>query len=287
MSKCAARYRTRATGRKCGGIPATGQWHLCASAAAGRAHAIPATGDATLRLWDLATGRELKTIECHSPSVASVAFSPDGRTLISGGYDCNVYLWETATGNQRLEYKPDTRPAAKPPETLTTAQLDTLWKTLEGDDAAKAYDAVLMLSSRPQEAVPFLQKQLKASDVKIDGQQIQKWIKELDDEDFSTRENAQEELQKLGRSVLVPVQAALAKTKSVEMQRRLEEIVKALEKHDLPARSLRETRALEVLENANTPEARKLIEALAGGTAEAELTVEAKGTLARLSKRLR
>jgi hypothetical protein len=43
-------------------------------------------------------------------------------------------------------------------------------------------------------------------------------------------------------------------------------------------------RALEVLERARTPEARKLLEALAGGAAEAERTVQAKAALERLSK---
>jgi hypothetical protein len=71
----------------------------------------------------------------------------------------------------------------------------------------------------------------------------------------------------------------------VEMQRRLEEILKALEKNDVPTRALLESRALEVLENANTAEARKLLETLAGGTAEAELTAEAKAALARLAKK--
>jgi uncharacterized protein with WD repeat len=245
-----------------------------------------ATGarDATLRLWDLPTGRELKTIECHLPGVLSVAFSPDGHSVISGGYDCNVKLWETATGKPRLEYKADTSPV-KPLEALTAAQLEAHWKALEGEDSLKAYDAVLALSGRPQEAVPFLQKQLKASDVKIDAKQIQKWIKELDDEDFSTRENAQTQLQKQGRAAIVPLQNALGKTKSVEMQRRLEEIIKVLEKNDVSSQALLETRALEVLENANTPESRKVLETLAGGTAEAELTVRAKAALARLAKK--
>src|SRR5262249_11712394 len=140
--------------------------------------------------------------------------------------------------------------------------------------------------ARAQEAVPFLQSHLKPSATKTDGQQILKLIAQLDDDDFTTRENAEAALIKLGRIVRVPVHAALGKTTSVEVRRRLEEVLKGLEKNDGPARIAQETRSLEVVENANTPAARKLLEMLASGTAEAELTVEAKAALDRLKKRV-
>jgi hypothetical protein len=241
--------------------------------------------DATLRLWDEATGRELKAIECHAPGVMCVGFSPDGHSLISGGYDCNVNLWETMTGKLRAEYVPNEKPTDKPPEKLTEAEVAALWKELSGDDAAKAYAAVLTLATRPQEAVPFLTKQLKPADGGLDAKQVQKWIRELDDEDFDKREAAEAELKKLGRLAKVPVQEALGKTKSVEMKRRLEDILQAIEKNDLPADLVLEARALEVLERAGTQEARKLLESLAAGAAQSERTVQAKAALQRLGKR--
>ena len=40
----------------------------------------------TLRLWDLASGREIETFEGHSEYVYSVAIAPDGRTALSGSW---------------------------------------------------------------------------------------------------------------------------------------------------------------------------------------------------------
>ncbi len=59
-----------------------------------------ATGssDRTVRLWDLANGREAKSYANHSQQVNVVAFSPDGKTVASGGVEPDVHLWSTETG---------------------------------------------------------------------------------------------------------------------------------------------------------------------------------------------
>jgi WD40 repeat protein len=56
--------------------------------------------DKTVKLWDVASGRELRTLCGHSSFVLSVAFSPDGRILASGSWDGTVKLWDVASGRE-------------------------------------------------------------------------------------------------------------------------------------------------------------------------------------------
>jgi hypothetical protein len=57
--------------------------------------------DATLRLWDVATGKEIRKFEGHRDAVATVAFSADGRLAASGGSDRTVRIWDVETGKER------------------------------------------------------------------------------------------------------------------------------------------------------------------------------------------
>ncbi|MCL2761618.1 MAG: WD40 repeat domain-containing protein, partial [Treponema sp.] len=52
----------------------------------------------TIKLWDVATGTELKAISNYK-EVNSVAFSPDGKTIVSGS-DKQIKLWDAVTGEE-------------------------------------------------------------------------------------------------------------------------------------------------------------------------------------------
>ena len=58
-------------------------------------------GDHTVRLWEVASGRERAVLRGHTDEVRAIAFSPDGATLASGSGDHTVRLWEVASGRER------------------------------------------------------------------------------------------------------------------------------------------------------------------------------------------
>jgi hypothetical protein len=54
----------------------------------------------TLKLWEAASGRELRIFTGHMGNVRSVAFSPDGKFALSGDGKGALKLWDVASGSE-------------------------------------------------------------------------------------------------------------------------------------------------------------------------------------------
>ena len=68
---------------------------------------LSGSGDKTVKLWDAASGKLVRSFKGHSDEVSSVAFSPDGRQVLSGSADGTVKLWDAASGQLAADLRRD------------------------------------------------------------------------------------------------------------------------------------------------------------------------------------
>lgn len=56
--------------------------------------------DTKIKLWDVASGRELHSLEAHTEMVTDLSFSADSKRLISVGWDSRTVIWDAAKGEE-------------------------------------------------------------------------------------------------------------------------------------------------------------------------------------------
>ncbi len=247
-----------------------------------------ASKDAALNLIEPATAKQRWRVELKNTHVASIAFSGDGQTLAVGGDDGSLVLYEPATGRRRHAFKGHTRAvdglaftpdgkllaasSADAPVYLwdvygthdrervvvapwTAEEEPRLWQNLASVDAELPFATIRRLIQHPQAAVAFLKERLRPVDANLE-KQFQKLLRELDGDDFETRQKADTELKQRAGEFALQLHTALGQNPSLEVKRRLEGIVATVD----PASPelLRRSRAMEVLEQIATPEAKQL-----------------------------
>lgn len=107
---------------------------------------IYATGDGSgiVKLWDARGGRLLRTISAHMGRVTSLAFSPDGRALVSESKpgissvamhaDSTLKLWDVRTGRMLLKVGAGPFAVSPAQDVLATGESKAikLWDTRDG-----------------------------------------------------------------------------------------------------------------------------------------------------------
>ncbi len=263
-----------------------------------------------IRVWNVQDGRESRSLEGRFGSVNSVAFSPDGRMLATGCLD-GLLLWELAGGRRRhrffgqeggissLAFSPKGRRLAASsvdapvfvwdvagtlepkPRRLSKDELQRAWTSLAAADAAAAFQTIRRLAAVPEQTLPLLREHLKAV-AAPDFKRVRQLVRELDSDDFATRQRATEELEHHADAAASLLREILAKEKpTLEVRKRLQQILANLDDN---LEALRAVRAVEVVEWIGSPDAMRLLDEWAKGAEGARLTREALAAKRRLAR---
>jgi RNA polymerase sigma factor (sigma-70 family) len=218
-----------------------------------------------IHVWDIRRGEMLGSFEGHDGPITDLAFTADDRALVSASEDSTLLVWDLAEVA-----------AKKPPP--KAGDMNQAWQTLASDDAQAAYQAIRVLASSPDTAVRLLARYLQPVRA-IDAERVNACLRDLDSDQFETRERATRELEQLGERAETMLERFLAGSPSLEARLRVKKILEARQRE-----WVRQVRALEALEWIRDTGARRLMQTLAEGAPDARLTREAKATLARMRR---
>jgi RNA polymerase sigma factor (sigma-70 family) len=235
---------------------------------------LTASRDRGAQLWEVIGRPITEPFEADS-YLANAAFSPDGKTFLTGGFTKrdglpvvpnSVQLWETASarpigppfaGQDNLAFHPNGKICATAGQNVVNLwdlrvrlegarraaadSLERLWSDLAAADATRAYQAILALGTMPDRSVPFLEKHLQSAPGASDKRMIQASAVASDTEQI----------------LVTPIDPE----------------------------QLRLLRTVQVLEEIGTPRAREVLRELGRGAPELAATREARAALDRLEPR--
>jgi WD40 repeat protein len=227
--------------------------------------------DDSICIYELATGNILHTFRGHRNEVTQLAFTADGRRLVSVSRDNTGLVWDTSIASM-----------ARPQAIVTLAERDKVWEDLAKPEWALAGPALAALAAEPKVLRALVHEKLAAATTPdVDGEATRKLAAQLGDQIFAVRERASAALVRLSREVLPLLQGELARSTNAEQRRRLQAAIGAITRSPIPSPQLRQTRILAVLEQIRTEDSRAELKRLAEGHPEAALTRDAKAALAR------
>jgi WD40 repeat protein len=213
-------------------------------------------------LYETASGRLVKKLAGHSREVNDLAFTRDGRRLVSVSEDQTGLVWDV------------TLPALAGPR---AGKPSDAWERLAAPDPGLGYLGMAGLVAAPAEAVRILRARLRPAPVPTEAD-LGRLVKQLDADARSDREKASAELERFGPNAVAGAKARLARATSPEVRRRLTQFLRRHDTDPSPYQ-LRCVRGVAVLEAIGTAGAKALLAGLAKGPAGDPLTHEARAAL--------
>jgi WD40 repeat protein len=217
-----------------------------------------------VRLWEVPGRRQLHEFEGHAGLVTSVAFTPDGKALVSGSEDGTAIVWDLALVRDKSD--------------KTRVDVQGQFDLLKDRDFLIAYGAFCRLRVAPKETLQLLEKHLDAA-TKVPADGFTQLIKNLDAPAFAIRNRAMEELKRYGVAAEHAVRNSRQGNGKLETMRRIDDLLNLLE-----AEWPRSQWCVTLLEEMRESRARELLTQLSKGDPDCRLTRIAALALARKSK---
>jgi WD40 repeat protein len=232
---------------------------------------LAAVSNKEVTLWEAITA---KPIGKRPTTGGGVAFFRNGRWVVTGQLDGTALVWDFTGTN---------RSPGNPVPATTEKDLAKLWAALAEADAAAAYTAGWELADRPAQTIPFLRARLQTAKP-VDEATVKRLVESLDAPMFADREKAEAALRDVGELAVATLRKLQEAGLTAEQGARVKKILAAALDPVLPAgETLRQVRAVAVLERIGTAEAKKILTDLATGAPDARVTKEAKSTLERIA----
>jgi hypothetical protein len=220
-----------------------------------------------VRLIDLRTGGERLRLDIRQRVARDMAFSGDGRLLVASLYTSTPLVWDVSS-----LVGAKTKPEADWPR---------LWDELADDDAVVAFRAVRSLAASPASRA-WLEERLRTHAPVVTPQRLARLVADLDDEEYVVRQRATQELRCLRGDARAAMLHAREQRPSLELLRRLDELLADPQQVRLSGRTLQGLRGIEALEAMHTPEARQALRRLATAAKDEQVRQEAAETVSRL-----
>lgn len=227
-----------------------------------------------LQIWEVATGTELRRVTPLDSDWSRVAFSCDGKLAWGSGRDITMVLEDgISLAQERLPGSTD----------VTPKELNILWTDLASTDGRRAFQALGRLRTTPGRTVAFLEQQFRPVRT-LPPERLAQLIADLDSDQFPVRERASSELAATGEGAKEVLEKTLAGKPSLEVRRRVQDLLALLDTKTITPQTLRALRAIQLLECLGTEEAQRSLEGLAKGAIDHPITLDAKAALQRAHK---
>jgi WD40 repeat protein len=229
---------------------------------------------------------------------SSVAFSPEGRWLVSSAGD-TLKVWEATSGGLLTTFSLQSGLWAATisggrslvaassldgtvtvwpvcPPTVHMADQETLWDDLMGGDVAAAYAATSWLLSTPSQTVALIRKKIPATSFA----DVMPLRRDLDDDDIAVREKATQRLLGLAAITSSSARRAAAEAESPEVRSRLLRIAEKKPNDRVAPEIILHSRVVTILAHLGTSDAVDQLKAYAGASDLLSIAQESKRAVA-------